>query len=109
VRSAPENGLRFADGTLFRIFDFEWLQGDPAIALSEPNTVVLTESIASKYFPNENPMGQILELETTRWPMEVVGVIRDLPDNTHLDFSLLASVDLGVTRSGRPMENVLEN
>jgi putative ABC transport system permease protein len=107
--SAYDSKLRFADGSLFRIFDFEWLQGDPATALSEPNTVVITESTARKYFADENPMGQILELETARYPMEVVGVVKDLPDNTHLDFNLLASVDLGVTRSGRTVQNVLEN
>ncbi len=66
------------DNALFRIFDFEWIQGDPATALSEPNTVVITETTARKYFANENPLGQILELETARWPMEVVGVIGDL-------------------------------
>jgi putative ABC transport system permease protein len=97
--SAFEEHYRMADNGLFRIFDFEWLQGDPATALAEPGTVVLTESIAEKYFPGENPMGQVLGLAAQQFPMTVVGVICDLPENTHFQFSMLASLDMGVLRS----------
>jgi putative ABC transport system permease protein len=103
-----ERGMRFTENALFKIFDFEWIQGDPDTALTEPNTVVLTESIANKYFPGEDPMGKTLDLED-RFPMTVVGVVRDLPENTHFHIDLFGSLDLGVTRSGRPVANVLEN
>jgi putative ABC transport system permease protein len=78
-----ENGFRWADGEIFSIFDFGWLQGDQARALSEPDSVVLAESIARKYFGNEDPLGQTLLLENT-WSLTVTGVFRDLPTNSHL-------------------------
>jgi putative ABC transport system permease protein len=107
--SAFEEGVRFADNSFFKIMDYEWLQGDPATALLQPDTVVLTESLAAKYFPNENPMGQTLELGAERLPMTVVGVIRDLPDNTHLLITAIGSVDLGVKRSSYTEDYVLRN
>ncbi|HWK53205.1 MAG TPA: ABC transporter permease [Hyphomicrobiales bacterium] len=107
--SAFEPGVRFADNSFFRLMDYEWLQGNPETALTQPDTIVLTESLADKYFPGENPMGQILELGAQRLPMTVVGVIRDLPDNTHLFITAIGSLDLGVKRSSYTEDYVLRN
>jgi putative ABC transport system permease protein len=86
-----ENNIRFADNSFFDIFKLEWLAGDPARALEEPNTIVLTESIAKKYFGTEQAMGQTLMYERAV-PLQVTGIIRDLPHNTHLDLSVLVSM-----------------
>lgn len=86
-----EPGLATADNELFDIFDFEWLRGNPAEALAEPYTIVLTRSAASRYFGDTDPMGQTLMLEN-RYPLEVTGVIEDLRDDTHLQFSALGSL-----------------
>jgi putative ABC transport system permease protein len=83
--------MRFADNELFEVFDFHWLHGRPEKALTQPFTVVLTESLATKYFGDDDAMGQSLTLENAA-PLRVTGVIRDLPGNTHLRFSGLISV-----------------
>ena len=83
-----------ADSELFEIFDFKWLQGDPKTALSTPTALVLTESLARRHFGTENPMGRTVALQGFDTPFEVTGVLRDLPDNTHLQFNLLVSLQI---------------
>ncbi|MBD0256572.1 MAG: ABC transporter permease, partial [Cytophagales bacterium] len=58
----------------------------------EPNTVVVTEALARKYFPGRNPIGQALRLGPERTPLRVTGVIREMPGNSHFHFDLLASL-----------------
>ncbi|MDP3518139.1 MAG: ABC transporter permease [Pseudohongiella sp.] len=88
--SVPNNYL-WADPEFLQIFSFDFIQGNGQTALSEPNTIVLTQSTATKYFGQEDPMGRTLTLEN-RVNLRVTGVIRDLPDNTHLDIEALISV-----------------
>jgi putative ABC transport system permease protein len=88
-----EPGLRFADSTVFDIFDFEWLAGDPDRALVTPSGLVLTESLARKYFGRVDVLGATMGMAfgPLNLDLAVTGVIRDLPANTHLDFSGLLS------------------
>ncbi|WP_206512987.1 ABC transporter permease [Larkinella soli] len=85
-----EEGLAWADQDFPRVFDFDWIEGNPATALKEPNTVVLTETVARKYFGEAGAVGRIIGLDN-RHNLRVSGVIRDLPSNTHLTFRYLAS------------------
>jgi len=87
-----EKNYMFADEHFAKIFDYEWLSGDANTALSEPNAVVLTESIAKKYFGNKDPMGQIINLDN-RFNLKVTGIIRDVPGNTTLPFMFLVSFE----------------
>ena len=89
-----EDGLYLADNSLFDLFSFEWLRGDPAQALSAPFTVVLTESFARRYFGEDDPMGQTLQVENAL-PIMVTGVVRDLPGNTHLEGEAFVSIVSG--------------
>jgi len=65
--------------------------GDPNSALSNPNSIVLTETWAKKYFGAKNAMGQIINLDD-RWDCKVTGIIRDLPGNTSLPLPFLVSM-----------------
>ncbi|GAB5523607.1 MAG: ABC transporter permease [Roseivirga sp.] len=85
-----ESRFTYADSTFWEIFDFELLQGDPATALSSPFSVVLTESTATKYFGSESAMGKILKVDE-KFSYQVTGIVQDAPDNSHLQFDLLAS------------------
>jgi putative ABC transport system permease protein len=87
-----EPGARFADNSLFDIFTFDWLAGDPAQALIAPDGIVLTESLALKYFGRLDVLGQNLRA-MDRFDVTVTGVIADLPANTHMDFSALLSIN----------------
>lgn len=90
-RSFIERYFVYADSTLFDIFSFPMIKGDPAKALNRPNTIVLTESAAGKYFGEEDPVGQILEVGNERTPFEITGIIEDIPPNSHFTFDVAAS------------------
>lgn len=85
-----ETRLFFVDSTVFDVFDFRLLEGDPKTALTAPNTIVLTESMAKKYFEGENPMGKFLRFQGEQ-NMLVTGIMEDVPVNTHFQFDFLAS------------------
>jgi putative ABC transport system permease protein len=75
-----EDGL-YAQNTIFEIFSFPFIAGDPENALDEPFSIVLTESAAEKYFPGENALGKIITAKN-RFPFKVTGVIKDIPENS---------------------------
>ena len=80
-----------ADPSIFEIFTFPFAQGDPKTALSEPLDIVITETMAKKYFGNENPVGKTMEIEGR--PAAVTGVIQDIPHNSHIQFDFLSSYE----------------
>jgi putative ABC transport system permease protein len=86
-----ESRFYFADSTFFRIFEQEFITGDPSTALAEPNSVVITESTARKYFRDTDPMGKVFKYEAFM-PLKVTGVIRDVPGQTHFRFDFIASL-----------------
>ncbi len=88
-------GLVFADPSFFQMFDFNntnfrWISGNPKTALVEPNAVVLTRSIAKKYFGEMNALGMMLRIAKD-WNCRVTGVVEDLPQNTDFPFTLFLS------------------
>jgi putative ABC transport system permease protein len=85
-----ENDMLIADPAVLQMFTFPFLKGDPATALSEPKSLVLSESMAQKYFGEENPLGKIILLNDTL-DCTVTAVMADLPKTTHLDFNCLLS------------------
>lgn len=87
-----EKGYAYADGHFTDIFDYEWLAGNPRTALTAPNTVVLTESIAHKYFGDGPAMGQVIQLDN-EFTLSVTGIIKDPPGNSHLHFIFLVSFE----------------
>jgi putative ABC transport system permease protein len=80
----------FAEPSIFQVFSFPLVQGDAATALSEPNSIVITESTAQRYFGDENPIGKVL-MYATEAPLKVTGISRDVPANSHFQFDMLAS------------------
>jgi len=89
------SGGAFVDSEFFDVFDFQgtgfkWLAGNPQKALTEPYAVVLTESLAKKYFNDADPIGQSLRIEA-QIDMKVTGVVSDLPPNSDFPFTLMMS------------------
>jgi putative ABC transport system permease protein len=90
----PEHAYS-TDAYVFDVFDFNLLKGDPQTALAEPFSVVLTESMARKYFGDEEAFGK--ELVITRyWTTDeevytITGILEDLPTHTHLPVDMLVS------------------
>ncbi|NDU97656.1 ABC transporter permease [Spirosoma terrae] len=81
------------DSNFFTFFDYPVLLGDRRTFLNEPNTVVLSESAARKYFGSQNPVGKTLEISTLAKTLncQVTGVFADLPANSTMQFSMLIS------------------
>ena len=86
-----EKNFAFADEYVPRVFDYQWIAGDPRSALTNPNSIVLTETYARKYFGTRDAMGQTINLNN-QWDCKVTGIIRDLPGNTSLPLPLLVSM-----------------
>ena len=84
-----EENFYYADSTLFDIFTYDVIRGDVKSGITQPNKIVLTERIASRYFGSEDPVGKTLSTGATTY--EVAGVISDVPGNSHFRFDALAS------------------
>ena len=86
-----EEDLVFADQGMARLFNFDFVSGNPETALVEPYKLVITEEIATKYFGTEDPIGKLLKLDGGD-DYEVTGVIKAIPGNTHFQFNMYASL-----------------
>ena len=86
-----ENNLAFADNSIFKIFTFPFIEGDPATALKAPFSIVLTETMAKKYFGSQDALGKSLLLDG-KHPVNITGIIKDVPHNSHFNFDMLISV-----------------
>ena len=85
-----EKNFCYADSNFFKIFDFKAVSGNLQTALDKPNTVVITKSIATKYFGKSNPVGQVL-LFNNKKEFTVSAVAEDVPSNSHFSFDFLTS------------------
>ncbi len=93
---AERNGISYyepdsyiADSTIFKVFSFNLLQGDQKTALRDPYSIVLSESMAKKYFGDEDPVGEQIKLDYDLY--KVTGVMEDVPENSHFRFTNLIS------------------
>ena len=82
----------YASPSLFNIFTFEFVEGDMTSALLEPNSMVLTDELAQKYFPEGNALGQTITIRN-KFPYKVSGVIRKLPDNSTFQPSYICNIN----------------
>ncbi|MBK7132839.1 MAG: ABC transporter permease [Bacteroidales bacterium] len=87
-----EDGVLFADSTFFDVLDFKLISGDPKTALVRPKSMVLTEEYAKKYFGDQDPMGQKIIVEADTILYTVTGILQNVPDNSHIQFDMLASM-----------------
>lgn len=83
-----ENNITYADSNFFEFFSFKLLKGDLKTALKEPNSIVVTEDMAQKYFGDAEPLGQVLELDKA---FKVTGVVENPPFDSHFRFDFLFS------------------
>ncbi|MEM7510207.1 MAG: FtsX-like permease family protein [Bacteroidota bacterium] len=82
----------YGTSSLVDLFSLKTVYGDPKEGLKRPNTMILTESTAKKYFGDMDPTGKQIKVSNTG-DVEVVGVVEDLPSNTHLGFNMLISFE----------------
>lgn len=85
-----ENRMFFAEEDIFEVFSLPLIEGDPSTALREPGTMVISESMAYKYFGSENPMGKQMKLREDDL-VQVTGIMKDMPPNMHVHYDFLVS------------------
>jgi putative ABC transport system permease protein len=84
-----EENFYYVDSTLFDIFTYKVIRGDVKSAIRDPKKIVLTETVAARYFGNTDPIGKTLTAGD--FTFEVTGVIEDVPSNSHFRFGALAA------------------
>lgn len=89
-RTFYEDLFVVADPEIFEVLTFTFLQGDPISALERPNTLVITERTAKKYFGRDFALGKTIEADGVEYM--VTGVVKDAPANTHLKYDFIASL-----------------
>ncbi len=89
-----ESKISIVDKDFFDVFTFEWIAGNPKGALDEPFTIVITESVAKKFFGDENPINKTLRITTDAGeaPSRITGVIKDMPKNSHFHLNIMLSM-----------------
>jgi putative ABC transport system permease protein len=85
-----EQDAYFADEHLFEVFDVQMVQGNPAKALSDPYTVMLSEKVAKKYFGSEDPLNKVVRLDN-QLDVKVTGVFQSFPSNSHIHPEIMIS------------------
>ena len=92
-RIFPDENMVLADHNLFDFFEIDFVQGDINTALSAPTNIILSQRAADRIFGGDNPIGKTVNL-MNQADMTVAGIFKDLPDNTHMSFELVASIDV---------------
>ncbi|MCG8320758.1 MAG: ABC transporter permease [Cytophagales bacterium] len=101
-----EERFFFADHDVFEVFSWKLVKGDPATALKEPNSLVITQSTAEKYFGAADPIGKVLNYDN-RVDMKVTGVMEDVPHHSHFTLDFLCSFQTVEDFFG--LENLMNN
>jgi putative ABC transport system permease protein len=89
-----ETDVFCAEPSFFDVFSFPLLEGNPETSLKDTNKIVLTQSLAVKYFGDKDPMGKTIEMQASdeKILFEVTGVMEDIPQNSHFRFDMLVSM-----------------
>lgn len=98
-----EKYVFIADSTFFSMFSYQLTQGDAKTALTKPNTVVITESVAKKLFGKENPIGKVILFSNT-FQNTVTGIAKDPPKNSHIRFDALVSYTTLTSQYGEQID-----
>ncbi len=96
-----DHTFAYVDANFFDVFTLAFIKGDSKTALTEPNTIVITQELASKYFGNEDALGKILDFKEWKQQFKVTGVINNVPDNSHFHFDAFGSME-GVAGAKEP-------
>ncbi|MCE7995717.1 MAG: FtsX-like permease family protein [Roseivirga sp.] len=86
-----EDNFFYADNSLFEVFDYNLALGNPANALESAYDLVLSEDMAAKYFPDQNPVGEILRFAGDSVDYKITGVLEEFPANSRFKFKFIAS------------------
>ena len=87
-----EKNILAVDSNFLQLFTYEVMEGNPVKCLEKPNSLVITEQTAKKYFGNSNPIGKILLFDNEKTPFTVTGVLHAIPSQSSLQFDMLTPI-----------------
>ncbi|MFD0793927.1 ABC transporter permease [Mucilaginibacter litoreus] len=96
-----EDNCMLADSSLFKVFDFKLIKGDPKTALKAPTSVIFSETAVKKYFGDSDPIGKTVLISGDAVPAQVTGVMKDMPANSQIKADVLLSMT-SLTQKFRP-------
>nr|WP_293836332.1 ABC transporter permease [uncultured Arsenicibacter sp.] len=91
-KTFKESSIAFVDSNFTQVFTLPFVEGDPKTALIQPNTAVISETMARKYFGSANPMGHILTIKSWNTSLKITGVMQDIPANSHFHKDMLIAM-----------------
>jgi len=91
-RFFTEKNVLAVDSNFLQVFDFKMIEGDATTALMKPGSVVITETVAKKYFGNEKAIGKTLLIGQSKKPFAVTAVLKNVPSQSSIQFDILAPV-----------------
>ena len=100
-----EHGNVYADSTIFKVFTFPFIAGDPNTALNNPHSIVIDETTARRYFNSTDVIGRTLEIGTDNTLLNITGVIRDMPEQSHFHFHMIRPFRDGYNDEGSWLSN----
>ena len=107
--SYAEEKFIWVDNSVFDVFSFNLIKGNPKEALTKPNMVVITEDIAEKYFGDQDPIGKNLRIHNDELYM-VTGIVENIPTNSHIRPDFLASfITLDLQPTGNAAADLVNN
>jgi putative ABC transport system permease protein len=95
-----EENTFYGDANMFKVFTLPFISGDPKTALSQPNSLVISEDVAKKYFNSTDVIGKTLHLNNTE-DYKITGLIKNTPRQSHLHFNMIKAMS-GLDQSRRP-------
>ena len=96
-----ESDIALADPSFLTMFDFRLTKGDPGTALDKINSIILSESMAQKYFGDEDPLNKDLKIGNM-YDLTITGVVEDVPPNSHLQFNFIIPFEI-MKMAGDPL------
>jgi putative ABC transport system permease protein len=82
-----EKRIALTDPSFFEIFTFPFVKGDSKTAMENINSIVLTQKMADKYFPDSDPIGKVISIQN--YPLTVTGIIKDIPNGSSFQFDFI--------------------
>jgi putative ABC transport system permease protein len=91
-KTFKEDAFAYVDSNFFQVFTFPLLKGDPKTVLLQPNTIVISETAAQKYFGHEDPIGKVLNFKDWNTSFKISGVMKKMPENSHFHYDMVGSM-----------------
>jgi putative ABC transport system permease protein len=100
-KSFRDDAFAYVDSNFFSVFTLPFVTGEAITALSQPNSIVVSQAVAEKYFGSVDPIGKMLDFKSLNTSYKITGVIKNVPVNSHFHFDIFGSMS-GLAEAKEP-------